>query len=339
AKDIDSGGRTGGPHVFAREGVDITSSGSGAQKLVIDIAPSSGGQQLVGIGAGTDGATPGDGQVSATVSSAGGGLLSISGATATAVAGLNISTEIGDAAKLTGGTINVTTHSWVRSKASAENDGGGLIGIGDSTANDAVWAQNSVTVDANAKLTAAGNVDVSSHSVLQPRVAAATNQGGLIGGATGNTTASTDYTTTTTFHGTISAGGTASVGAHTGVDSFANVTADVGGLGADGETHAFTPVGGNNSEIGGIPITDATTFTDLTSGSTITGNHVRVQAIVDFLHVGINTRTHATAIGANSEANGHINVGGATRVALDSGSTIVGNVNTNIAAEYLNIDL
>src|SRR5204862_1374278 len=48
---LTDGGHTGGPHVFALEGVDLKTAGGGEQRLVLDLAPGgSGTQRLIGAG-------------------------------------------------------------------------------------------------------------------------------------------------------------------------------------------------------------------------------------------------------------------------------------------------
>src|SRR5439155_9535377 len=150
---IDNGGRVGSPHLFQREGRDLTTSGSGPQTFVLDISPGSGTQQLIGIGGATGGATAGDEVVSASASGAGGGLINVATASSSATAALTISTKIGGGANLTAGTLNVTTHGWVLSKAVSSNDGGGAISIGNASANDAVSADNTIDIAGTATLT------------------------------------------------------------------------------------------------------------------------------------------------------------------------------------------
>src|SRR5439155_226640 len=223
---IDNGGRTGSPHLFQREGRDLIGSGSGTQTFVLDISPGAGTQQLIGIGGATGGATAGDEVVSASASGAGGGLINVATASSSATAALTISTKIGGGANLTAGTLNVTTHGWVLSKAVSSNDGGGAISIGNASANDAVSADNTIDIAGTATLTSNGDLLISARSELRPSVAASTNQGGLVAGSGGETSATVDYTTATTTAGHLTAAGTLLVDARRDVEADGRADAD-----------------------------------------------------------------------------------------------------------------
>ncbi|NIO40352.1 MAG: hypothetical protein GTO41_09225, partial [Burkholderiales bacterium] len=190
-----------------------------------------------------------------------------------------------------------------------------------------------LTVESNAHITSILDTLIASRSDLRPTVIASSAQGGLGAGAISSESAKADYTTTTTINGTLDAGATLSVEARSYVDGYGRVTADVGGLGADGETDAKVYVGyGSN-----ISAAAAFTHVDIASGSALTGRNVFLNAIVEQMKVVVSTRTRATALGANSEATGRARVQGWNEVTLQRNSTIIGNVSTSITSEYQHV--
>jgi hypothetical protein len=86
-------------------------------------------------------------------------------------------------------------------------------------------------------------------------------------------------------------------------------------------------LGTTNADLN-IGQTNGLTQVDVQGSAEITGNHVLVAAVVDHSARVLNTRTHATAVGANSRPTGTIRVGGSTQVKLQNGAEIVGNVDT-----------
>ena len=216
AINLNNAGRTGGPHVFQREGRDLSSGATGNQTFVLDISAGSGTQQLVGIGGASGGGTSGNQIIEASASGAGGGLINVASASSSASTAVTISTTVHSNAQLTAGTLNVTTHAYVAAKSVSSNDGGGLIDIKDASATVSVSATNNVLINSNARLTSQGDLFVGAFSDLRPSVAASTNGGGLVTGSGGATTASADYTTKTTTAGILDAAGTLTVEAQHG---------------------------------------------------------------------------------------------------------------------------
>ena len=200
---------------------------------------------------------------------------------------------------------------------------------------------NAVKIDQNATLNAAGNVNAVAHSTLSPSDVASSGSGGLFAGASGGTFAEADYQTNTTVDGTVTAGNTATVGAHTSVvGSRVTVSADVGGLGVDGTTNATICIGTTKSVNSTCQTnTPSVNQAEIQGDANLTANHLAVQATFDQLDASLSTRTHATALGANSEATGVLNAGGTSVVQLDGGSKLVGNVDTALKAESPAINL
>ena len=327
----------GDNHIFRREGRDLTSVGSGEQRLILQLTATSGTQQLKGIGGPTGATSSIDGSVSASAAGGGGGAINVSTAKAVASTAVTVSNAIGSGATISGANVNVTTNGYALSKAIAGNAGGGAISIGDSAGQDAVYVSNQITIT-GATITATNNLTVTAYSDLRPSVFSSTDQGGFIGGSFGETTAYADYDTGTTTSGTLTAGNIAKVEAMTYVNAYAKSVADVGGFGADAETKAQALVGY------GVPIdvcascaASAKTLLDVTGG-TITGRHVKLNAIMPNVIVQGLADTSAGALGANSDAEGNALLSNViTRLTLSG--NVVGQVDTALTAENDNIDL
>ena len=231
---------------------------------------------------------------------------------------------------ITGGTVNVTTDGHAFAKGVSGNGGGGAISVGASASRAKTTVTNTITVEGGATITATGDLTVSASSDLRPSVFASTEQGGLIGGSFGSTTARASYTTKTTTAGTLTAGNTNAVEAHTSVDVFADSVADVGGLGASAETEANAFVG-EGSDV-------ADTLVELTGG-TVNGRHVRVAAQVDKLKAYAHTYTYAIALGADSDADSEVSIEGITQTLLTASAVINAQVDTSLISQWLGINL
>ncbi|HAG59055.1 MAG TPA: hypothetical protein DCL83_06930, partial [Arthrobacter bacterium] len=159
---------------------------------------------------------------------------------------------------------------------------------------------NTVLVDTNAVLSAAGAVTVAALSELHPKMIASSSSGGLFAGGSSGETILTDYSTTVTVRGTVTAGTTASIESHTAVYAFGQATADVGGFGVDATTRLLVAIGtGDGSWVPGSAAV-ALTQTTLGTGAAVTGRSVAVGSYVDALQAAGTSRTRATAFGANS---------------------------------------
>src|SRR5262249_54821950 len=107
----------------------------------------------------------------------------------------------------------------------------------------------------------------------------------------------------------------------------ATVTANVGGLGASRKTNATLNMGQTNGA------------NDADAADQTTSNHASENEAYDHLSATIETRTHSTAVGANTNATATMNVSGDAKVTLENSARIVGNVSTSIVAEYQGVDL
>jgi hypothetical protein len=333
---------TGGgayPHVFRVEGVDLTGSGSGIQRLILQIAPTSGVQKLNGIGGPSGAASSTDGVISATAAGGGGGAINVSTATSSARTTVTVRVTVEGGAEITGTDVTINTHATALAKGIAGNAGGGAISIGDSDARATTLIDNAITIQSGAEITATDDLTIAAFSDLRPKVLASTQQGGLVGGSFGSTDARGGYITQTTSQGTLVAGDRLAVESHTSFDGFSDSVADVGGLGASAETEANVFIGSCDNAT--CPDANdlrrhAETLTDV--GGALTGRHVRVASAVDSAKAYAHTFTYAIALGADSDADSEISVAGYTRTTLLANVVITGHVDTAILAEWRGVD-
>ncbi|MDQ0612685.1 hypothetical protein QF046_000326 [Microbacterium sp. W4I4] len=316
------------PHIFRVEGLDLTGNGSGIQRLVLQISPTSGTQRLNGIGGPSGAANSNDGIVSATAAGGGGGAINVSTASSTAATTVTVSVTVEGSAAIRGTDVTITTHGTAQATGVAGNAGGGAISIGDSDAQATTTIDNDIAIVSGAVITATDDLTIAAYSNLQPKVLASTQQGGLVGGSFGSTDARGAYSTRTTTNGTLTAGDRLAVESHTAFSGFADSVADVGGLGASAETEANVLIG-----VGGD---DADTLTEV--GGALTGRHVRIGSFVDAAKAYAHTYTYAIALGADSDASSQINIEGYTRTTLLANAAIVGHVDTAILSEWLGVD-
>ncbi|MDH3308770.1 MAG: hypothetical protein OEO77_14805, partial [Acidimicrobiia bacterium] len=336
ARNIDNLLQNGFGHQFVTEGVDITDSGRGFHRLVIDISPGSGTQQLVGIGGVGFAAKDGDGVISASATGGGGGAINVATAKANAKLYVTVSNTVETGATLDAAVdVNVLTDGYTFVKAIASNDGGGFISVGKAEASLQVAATNTLNVNSGASLTAQRHVLVRSRSNLQPTVTASGAQGGLGASSALAVTAEVDYKTETIVNGTVFAGDKAEIEARTSFAGTAKATSNVGGFGADGRASARIEIGSGSS----LLAASAFTHSQLSGSANVTGRIVNIRAVVDKMHALADSYTRAIAFGAGSIGTSNITIGGSTETTLVGGATIVGNVATSLEGEYLNKDL
>jgi len=133
--DATSGTALTGSHTIGTEGIDLTGTGSGSHRLVLDLTSlGSGTQTLEGIGArALIGAPSGDG---ITTASAGGYrvgvVLRVAGARTTATSTPAVTTTIGSGASITGYDVQVDATSFSNASGVATDAGGRLVSVGDS---------------------------------------------------------------------------------------------------------------------------------------------------------------------------------------------------------------
>ena len=328
---ITNSGNLGGPHVFAREGVDLTGLGTGEQRLVVNLtAPGSGTQRVIGAG-GSAFTTPsvGDGVTTASATGFAIGAIAVQGGSATASSDPTVTLTINGS--LTAHDISATTNVVVSVKVSSATDGGGLIGVGDSHATGTAKTTNKLVVAGGAQLTALGDVLLRSRSEFHISGHTDPNIIGFIGVALADTDLVIDWETKTEINGGISAGANATIDARTDIDGFASARAEGAGFGADSDADATLNVG-TGSRHG---------LTRVVFGGTkhVLANTLSANALVERARVTTNAYTRSTAAGAGSTADATSRLEGSNEVILESGSYLIGQENLFLTAQYDHIDV
>ena len=314
-----------GPNHFAVESVDLTSKGSGSQDLVIDItSKSSGTQQMVGIGGPRHlvSAPTGDRVTTASSSGSGGGIIDVGSSDATASDNETTNLTIGGGAKLNAGTnLSVTTNTLVNDVASGQNGGGGLVSVGKAEATASGSSNGALTVAGGAQLTAGGDLTVSGTTNVDVNAIASSSNVGLGSGVETHTHTTLSFTNTTTVDGILTAAfGRLKVEAHSNTDGQASSDSSAGGLGADANSDAH------------VTINPSTTEVDLQGDARLTAMDIEVNALGDNLSANAHAQTHATALGANSDAEGDTAITATALTLLETGASIIGDATVTIRA-------
>ena len=302
---VRNGGLTGGPHGFAIEGVNLTSAGSGEQKLVLDLTSAgNGAQRLDGIGSGDTlaGAPSGDLIVTASGSGSGGGFVDVKSASSTASVDTRLTNTISAGAVLSGLDVVVRTDNRGNVASISTNGGGGFVSIGSADTSASLVSTTTLTVAAGATLTATRNLTVDAGATAVGNATAGTNSAGLGSGVHANASLTLRYTTTADIAGTLTAGADLTARSHTAVNGNASATAQGGGLGVDTDATATVTV--DSSSV---------TRTYIRGAARLTGERVEASAIVDALYARSYARSRAEAFGARSDANATVDRGRADR--------------------------
>ena len=314
-----------GPNHFAVESVDLTSKGSGAQDLVIDITSASSGTQLMdGIGGPSHlvSAPSGDRITTASSSGSGGGIIDVGSSDATASDNETTNLTVNGGAVLNaGGNLSVTTNTLVNDTASGQNGGGGLVSVGQASATAGGKSTGTLTVAGGAQLTAGGDLTVDGTTNVDVTSIAASSNVGLGSGVNTHTATTLSFANTTTVDGSLTAGGTLTVAADSNTDGQASSDSNAGGLGADANSDAH------------VTINSSTTEVDLQGDAQLKGTDVEVKALGDNLTANAHAHTHATALGAGSDADGETSITATALVLLEAGSSIIGDATVTIKAD------
>ena len=316
--------------------MDLTSPGSGDQKLVIDLSSAgSGTQRFDGIGTGDTlaGAPSGDLKVTASGSGSGGGAVDVKSASSNSSVDTRLTNTISAGAQLSGLDVVIRTDNRGNVAAISSNGGGGVVSIGTANATATLTATTTLTIAAGATLTATRNLSVDAGAAPSGSATAGTNGGGLGSGVHANAGLTLRYTTTADIAGALTAGADLTVRSHTAVNGTTTANGQGGGLGVDADATATLNIGA-----------PSTTQTIIRSTARLTGERLEVSAIVDSLYARSVANSVAEAFGANSTADASVIVGGTAEVRLETltgaaGYQLFGNQAVWIQGVYRNIDL
>ena len=324
----------GGANTFATEGVAITSTGSGAQGLVIPLVSAGLGTQKLtpATGGPSSGASLGNWIANASGSGSGGGFVNVANAHANSNVSPTVTNDIGSGALLTGGNILVTSDNEGGASASSSNNGGGFVSVGTGDANSSVVSQTTTTVHQGAVLTADGNVEVDSNAGLNSSADSEVGGGGFVAIGHANAGTTQTHTTLTIVDGVLNAGASAIVQSVARLSGSAYANCPAAGFGS-----------GANASATVTETANSLTQTEVQGDARITGTHVVVTATVASTYFRATTDATAGGFGARSEADSTTDLEGTTRVLLDPiigcGVQLDGTSDITLNSIYNSIDL
>ena len=144
---------------------------------------------------------------------------------------------------------------------------------------------------------------------------------GLGSGVETHTHTTLSFTNSTSVDGILTAAfGRIKVEAHSNTDGQSSSDSSAGGLGADANSDAH------------VTINPSTTEVDIFGDAQLHGVDVEVNALGDNLTANSHAHTHATALGANSDAEGDTAITATALTLLDTGSSIIGDASVTIRA-------
>src|SRR6185295_13898493 len=331
---FSNGGRTGGPHTFAVEGLDLQGGGTGSQYLIFDMSSlGTGTQKLDGIGGSQTlaGAPSGDQISTASSSGSSGGAIDVRAANASSTVHPTVTNTIGGV--IHAGTINITTDNRGMVGANTRSSGGGLVSIGDADAATSATTDTTITIDSGAQLIATGNVNINAGATLVSSVESEGSSGGFIAGAHSSATSTLNHSTATIVKGTITSGATATIGSSTSIRGTADADADAGGLGAGANATGRVNVG-----------TTAYTKTEIWGSARVTAENIVVQAMAPSSYLHAETDASASAGGGDVNAISEVTLRSSTQVRVmtktgGAGEQLVGNETIVLRSQYDGIDL
>ncbi len=326
---------SGGPHLFEVQGINLTSHGSGEQHVVLDIAPSSGTQQLIlNPAENYIGAPSFDRTVTASSAGGGGGFINVQGSDAAAAASPEVNLVIQNAT-IIGWDVVAATNNLGWAKALSTNGGGGFISVGDADAFADVRVNTKLSVWNGANITGVHDVVLSSRAETFGETMAETDAGGLGAGVDSFTRTNLDFTSIVEIDGNVTAGNTAYLHARSWTDGRSRSIAEGSGLGADAEAN---DTGDSGVQIGvsvyNGEAAEAYTQVDLLGNATVVAANVDGAAIVEALITRSVADSEANAAGGDSHGRANSNAWMYTEFRLQNGAYLRGDASVNLYARH-----
>ncbi|HPM80080.1 MAG TPA: hypothetical protein PLF81_05245, partial [Candidatus Anammoximicrobium sp.] len=315
---------TGNRNTLGTRGVDLTGVGAGRQHLVIDLTtPGSGTQQLIGIGGASSlaGAPSGDGIATASVSSGGGGVVSVDSAHTTAASKPASTLTVGQAAHLDAASIAIASSSAGNVGGSTDNNDGGFVAVASGDSSISTNNTAGVVVNDSATLDAAQDVEITSTSSQSASTLTDISSKGFAGVPKANATATVDYESKVDVHAaTITAGNQMIIDARSNVAGAVTVNSD--GRGAGSGSHANDS--DDNDKGLFIGNTRALTQTTVHEDASLTAKALLLKATVTSVDASVEATAYGDGLGGNSNAEARLRMTDTTAVILDAASQLTG---------------
>ena len=336
--DPQSGVVLSGTSTIGTDGVDLTAFGTGVHALVIQLtATGSGTQTLDGVGgaAALASAAAGDGVATASESSSGGGVVQVGEATASVSSTPTDTVTVGAGAQLSARDLFVSATSYANVSASSANGGGGGVNVGQATASISTGDEATVAMDTGASLKASHDITISSDTVVNANVLAATSGGGGVDYATARALGAVDYSSQVQIGSgvTMKAGNQISVSSLSEVNGTVVASADASGLGANADANDTSGQG----LLIGSSSTPALTETSIGSGAFLTAPTVDLNATVTGMNAYEQSGADSSALGASTTAQANVVIYDTAEVLLQSGASVLG-TDVSVQALHQNIN-
>ena len=328
----NTGGLSGGHHIFAVEGIDLDAAGgAGTHDLVLDILSGlNTDDSFSGIGGaqGVTGAPSGDNTVTATTTGGSGGIVVSNTATASADLTVTTNVTVAGGATLKGTNINVETDSLLFVTSVSDGGIGGGIAIGAGTTNTTGTHHSKVDIGSNAKFTATNDMLISADADSNVNGRSVMGSGGLGAGADASSNVTVNYDVKTEVNGDLTAGNLLTIESRAFANGDAYSEADAAGLGAGANTVSNVTIGSGGEE-------SAVSRTDIEANADLLGNRVVIGAYVDKLRGNAYAETDVTAVGADCDAEATSFLTGLNEVRVLDGAVITGNEKLTVESIYL----
>ncbi|MCO6455093.1 MAG: choice-of-anchor D domain-containing protein [Pirellulaceae bacterium] len=327
---------TGTRNLLGTTGIDLTSTGNGTQFLVLDIAPSSGEQQLDGIGGAqsVSSASSNDGIATASVSSGGGGVIDVDTANTTANSTPHTSVTIGGGALLAGLNVAIAVSSAGNVGGSSANTGGGFVSVKGSESQVSVNNSALLTISDTASLQALNKLGLATTASQFATVDSSTDEGAFAAVPSAESTAKVDYSSQINIgDAMLTAGGTLSATSHSDVNAQANASANGSGAGSGASANNSGSLGVFIGKHGG-----AFTRTNVGSNAILDATAIDLTAGVTSMYGRSTATAKGSGVGGNSQAKANLEISDDASVILNSGSMLAA-PDVTLLATHDNIDL
>lgn len=271
-------------HRFAHEGINLTSTGSGTQRLVIDLTGAAAGNdngRFSGIGGAATLAGSDSGDLESVASATGktGGAINVGEAETKAYGELETNLTIKTGVSLEANVIEVTTRSILNVTGTADGIGGGAISISGARSNASGTNTSKLDIQGGTTLTARDSILVQGRTTSDIDALAESDSGGFAGGDATSAFAYSAYETIVEIGGTLTAGKSLTVNSITDADAEAEAESDFGAFGGDADSRAEAYVGRQKNILGNNAVTfKGDTDVTIETNATLTGETLALTA-------------------------------------------------------------
>ncbi|MBX3095201.1 MAG: hypothetical protein KF680_11795, partial [Cryobacterium sp.] len=310
---------------------DLTGVGDGVAWLAYDLTTTGSGNQALRPLTFVGSVPPGARYSSATVSSSGGGVVSVGTADTRVTVNATIVAKIDNGAQVTSGKdFTLTTRAQALGSADSSNGGAGFVAVGRSRAGATVNASTAVVVGVGASITSGWNLHIDAQTAGDVRAKSDARASGLGAGVNALARATSNLGTIIDIDGSLIAEHLLGVRADTRPNGDVWAFARARGLGADAS-------GNDCGADCGLYIT-ANSQIDFAGANRIQGDELEIVAVMGNGSLRAFGKTDAKAAGADSDARSRIQVRGGSSVTINPGVVLTGWQKIRMASENVGLN-